>query len=348
MPCGRNDAMHANKLTAAVIYTHTAYKCLGLYMTFSYLTPSGNVSCRPQAPVLLRLKAIAGIVLTIVAAIATSFRLLIRARHKRLWIDDAWAALGVIFNLILLIADCLYLQDYVPRTFFRRVLISTAITFGIVWVLLFSQLWWICEKFPSWKTQPHPQCDLGRGIAITQMITDVLGDFVLILPPFCLLYKVRLSRPQKVRVLSVFSASSITTVVSLVHAYYVFSDGGLKVIMAAIVEAPVSLIVANLSVVVAFIFRLKAEEEMPSTSTPIITFGSQPRKRIRDPLATTFVGAENTAIVLKDFSESLPRSLKASDDDENSMNNREGKQTNEWLEHSNINLSPTLALAVSV
>ncbi|KAG2356667.1 hypothetical protein BDR07DRAFT_432098 [Suillus spraguei] len=211
------------------------------------------------------------------------------------------------FNFILLIVDCLYLGDYerypqgtrvalyymvaqffyavvwlsrlsilftivrltIPRTSFRRVLISTAITFGIVWALLFSQLWWICEKIPSWKTQPHPQCDLGKSVAITQIITDVLGDFALILPPFCLLYKVRLSRPQKVRVLSVFSASSITTVVSLVHAYYVFSDGGLKVLMAAIVEAPVSLIVANLSVVVAFIFRLKAEEETPPSSTPI-------------------------------------------------------------------------------
>ncbi|KAG2066009.1 hypothetical protein BDR04DRAFT_1107505 [Suillus decipiens] len=311
---------------------------------------------------------VAGIILTIVAVIATSFRLFIRAQHKRLWIDDAWAALGMIFNFILLIVDCLYLQDYekypqgtrialyymvaqffyavvwssrlsilftivrltVPRTFFRRVLVSTAIIFGFIWALLFSQLWWICEKFPSWKTQPHPQCDLGRGVAITQMITDVLADSVLISAPFSIIYNTRLSRPRKVRVLTAFSASSITTVVSLVHAYYIFSGGGLKEVMAAMVEASISLIVANLGVVVAFIFNLKAEEETPSTSTPVITFGSQPRKRIRDPLATTFVGAESTPIVLEDLSGSLPRSLKASDDDENSMNNREGKQANEW------------------
>ncbi|KAG2356668.1 hypothetical protein BDR07DRAFT_1422607 [Suillus spraguei] len=284
---------------------------------------------------------VAGIILTIVAVIATSFRLFIRAQRKHLWIDDACAALGMIFNFMLSIVDCLRYKYHVrvahffnavvwtsrlsilftivrltvPGTIFRRVLICTAITFGIFWALLFSQVWWVCESEPSWKIQPHPQCDLGRAVAITQMITDVLGDSILISVPFFLIYNIRLSRPQKVRVLTAFSASSITTIVSLVHAYYIFSSGRLKEVMAAIVEASMSLIVANFGVVVA---------KIPSTSTPIITFGSQPRKRFRDPLATTFVGAESTPIVLEDLSESLPYSMKASDD-ENSMNNGEEK-----------------------
>ncbi|KAG2095835.1 hypothetical protein BD769DRAFT_1369658, partial [Suillus cothurnatus] len=306
---------------------------------------------------------VVGIVLTIVAAIITSFRLCIRAQHKCLWIDDAWAALGMIFNLILLIVDFLYLQDYgertrvtlyymcvlflltletssrlsilytivrltIPGTFFRRVLIFTAISFCIAWALLFSQVWWICETESSWKTQPHPQCDLGRGVAIAQIITDVLGDFVLIFTPFCLLYKVRLSTGQKVRILFVFSASAITTIVSLTHAYYIFSGGGTREAMAAVVETSGSLIIANLGVVVAFIFRLKAEEDSPSTLAPIITFGSQPMRRVRDPLATTFTGPESIPIVLEDLSESRPRSLKT-DNDDISVNSSEGKQTNE-------------------
>ncbi|KAG1884278.1 hypothetical protein F4604DRAFT_201953 [Suillus subluteus] len=307
------------------------------------------------------------IVVTIMAITITSFRLYVRVQQGRLWIDDAWATLGMTFDFILLVALCLYLQDYekfpqdtrvalyyisaqcfyvviwssrlsilftvvrltVPGSFVRRVLMYTALTFGVVWALLFSQLWWICEKFPAWKTQPRPQCNLGKAVAITQIITDVLGDFVLIFAPFCLVYKVRLSRAQKVRVLSVFAASAITTVVSLTHAYYIFSDGGLKVIMAAIVEASMSLIVANLSVVVAFIFHLKAEEDSPSTPIPIVTFGSQPRKRVRDPLATTFIGAESTPIVLEDLSESRPRFLKTSGPNGITFNNREGKQTRE-------------------
>ncbi|KAG2144230.1 hypothetical protein DEU56DRAFT_910583 [Suillus clintonianus] len=129
---------------------------------------------------------------------------------------------------------------------------------------------------------------------------------------------------QKVRIISVFSASAITTVVSLTHAYYILFDGGLKVIMAAIVEASTSLIVANSSVIVPFIFRLKTEDDAPSSLAPIITFGSQPRKRMHNSLATTLVGADTTMIVLEDLSD-RPRSLKTSDEDEITLNNREGK-----------------------
>jgi hypothetical protein len=215
----------------------------------------------------------------------------------------------------------------IPGTLIRRVLIYAAIIFGTIWALLFSQLCWICETESGWKTQPHPQCNLGRSVAITQMITDVLSDFFLIFAPFFFIYNVRLSRAQKVRILSVFSTSAITTVVSLTHAYYIFSGGGTKVLMAAMVEASISLIVANLSVVVVFMFRLKAEEDSPSTPTPIVTFGSQPRKRFRDPLATTFTGAESTLIVLEDLSESRPPLKTGDDDDDISFNNREGKQT---------------------
>ncbi|KIK42336.1 hypothetical protein CY34DRAFT_12459 [Suillus luteus UH-Slu-Lm8-n1] len=101
--------------------------------------------------------------------------------------------------------------------------------------------------------------------------------------------------------------------------------------------ASLSLIVANLSVVVAFIFHLSAEDESTSTPSHIVTFGSQPRKRVRDPgvlstpvkflvrLATTFTGVENTPIVLEDFPESRPGSLKASDDDEITFEQQGGK-----------------------
>jgi len=36
-------------------------------------------------------------------------------QQKRLGIDDAWVALGMIFDFLLLISDCLYLQDYGER-----------------------------------------------------------------------------------------------------------------------------------------------------------------------------------------------------------------------------------------
>lgn len=52
------------------------------------------------------------IVITITAIVVTSFRLYVRVRQRRLWIDDAWATLGMIFDFTLLVALCLYLQDF--------------------------------------------------------------------------------------------------------------------------------------------------------------------------------------------------------------------------------------------
>ncbi|KAG1762055.1 hypothetical protein EDD22DRAFT_1050836 [Suillus occidentalis] len=88
---------------------------------------------------------------------------------------------------------------------------------------------------------------------------------------------------EKVTFYSTASSRASRTSLHLAHAYYILTGGGLKEVMSALVEASLSLIIANLSVVVAVTFRLSAEDEMTSTSSPIITFGSQPRKRVRDP-----------------------------------------------------------------
>ncbi|KAG2356662.1 hypothetical protein BDR07DRAFT_431933 [Suillus spraguei] len=65
----------------------------------------------PSSPTLAQTEAV-DIIITILAIIVTSFRLYVRVRQRRLWIDDAWAALGMTFNFILLVALCLYLQDF--------------------------------------------------------------------------------------------------------------------------------------------------------------------------------------------------------------------------------------------
>jgi hypothetical protein len=219
----------------------------------------------------------------------------------------------------------------VPGTL-RRVLKFTTIAFVTAWAVLFAQVFWVCEPEPGWKTQPRPQCDLGRNVAIAQIITDVFGDTILILAPCRLIYKVRLTRAQKIRVLAIFSTSAITTVVSLAHAYYVLSDGGLKEAVSAMFEASVSLIVANLSVVVTFLMRMSSEDETSSPAplkfSSIVTFGSQPRRgRVSNPLATTVIGVETTTIKLTDLPYSQSSVLKSGNTDEISVNHTEGKQS---------------------
>ncbi|KAI6156779.1 hypothetical protein BKA82DRAFT_1002514 [Pisolithus tinctorius] len=307
---------------------------------------------------------VVGMVLPITATVVTSFRLFVRTQQRRLWLDDAWAALAMLFDIGSLVVFWLYLHDYarypqssrvalyymcIPLTnqhppsmlkniyrntqFFyalvwlsrisilftvirltfpgplRRWLICTAIAFMVTWMVLGAQIFWTCEAEPSWKSQPRPQCDLGRNVAITLIITDVIGDSILILAPFRLIYKIKLTAAQKIRLLSIFSTSAITTAVSLIHTFYVYSDGGLKEAITAIIESSTSLIVANLSVVVAFLFRISTEDS--STPAPlefksIITFGSQPirTREQHDPPSpsTVVVGIETSTIRLVDFS----------------------------------------------
>jgi len=94
----------------------------------------------------------------------------------------------------------------------------------------------------------------------------------------------------------------------------------------------VSLIVANLSVVVAFFMSMSSEDETSSPAplkfSSIITFGSQPRRRrVSDPLATTVIGVETTTIKLTDLPDSRSSPLKSGNTDDISVNNTDGKQS---------------------
>ena len=55
---------------------------------------------------------VANTVLPIVATVVTSFRLFQRMRQGRLWLDDAWAMLAMVFVISLMVTDWLYLRDY--------------------------------------------------------------------------------------------------------------------------------------------------------------------------------------------------------------------------------------------
>ncbi|KAG1803130.1 uncharacterized protein BJ212DRAFT_1396743 [Suillus subaureus] len=251
-------------------------------------------------------------VLPIVATFVTSFRLYCRARRHLLWIDDGFAAAAMMFDIALMVCSALYLRGYVlhpqwakvalyytlTQCFYgviwcsrlsilftvvrlaywgtqRRILIRIAIIFGVIWAILFAQVWWTCESNPSWKKLPRPQCPLGRNVAIAQIPT--FGDTVLILAPFLLIYKATLTTPQRVRVICLFSTSAITTAVSLTHAYYVLTVGELKEAVSAMFEgtASISLIVANLSVVVTFFLRMLADDEGWSTTIEFEGVGSR-------------------------------------------------------------------------
>ncbi|KIJ30171.1 hypothetical protein M422DRAFT_99196, partial [Sphaerobolus stellatus SS14] len=234
---------------------------------------------------------VASFTLISIASLITLFRLFVRARSKRLWWDDGWAALCLVFANVFMAAIDIHLQPSstsarlsilytiirLSTGTLRQILLYASVIFLIIWAVLFAQVWWMCEKEPGWKDKPHPQCNLGMEVAVAQVITEVLCDAFLVFVPLRLVWKIKLARSQKIRVNAVFSTTIISTAVSLAHAYYLVKMGGTSESLSGVVECSISLIVASLSVIVALIFRISTEEQNPSlemeTTPSIITFG---------------------------------------------------------------------------
>ncbi|KAJ6457014.1 hypothetical protein C8R47DRAFT_185371 [Mycena vitilis] len=264
------------------------------------------------------------------ACLVTYFRFYVRYSRGKLWWDDFWVLVSTMCAIVFVAASMLHVQDpaslpqhvkisvyYMCAQFFyavvwtarisilftvmrlcffgklRRLLFWMAVLFFFTWAILFAQVWWVCERQPDWKELPTPQCALGLDVAIAQLITDVISDIMLIAAPTRLLWRARLQRSLKVRLLAVFATTAIGTIVSLYHAYCVIRFGGIPEFLAATVQLSISLLVANLSVIVAVIYRLRPENESDNTEpVSVTTIGGRGRKQ-RHPLST--MGATVTA-----------------------------------------------------
>ncbi|KAJ7651147.1 hypothetical protein FB45DRAFT_820627 [Roridomyces roridus] len=267
------------------------------------------------------------------ACLVTYFRLYIRWTRSKLWWDDLWAFVSTLFSITVVVGLMLHVTDqvhprlrqkskiaiyYITSQSFvaaiwtsrisllhtvirmavgrlRKILWFVAVGFGITWAVLFAQTFWVCEAEPGWKQSKGGQCALGESVAITQVITDVISDAILIVAPLKLIYRVRLERSLKLRLMAVFATTAITTAVSIYHAYIVFRFGGFKEVMAATIQIAISLVVANLAVVVAYAFRLHAQgsdgkwdDEATEPTSDVETIGGTNRvKRSKSSRALT-------------------------------------------------------------
>ncbi|KAH9841069.1 uncharacterized protein C8Q71DRAFT_437379 [Rhodofomes roseus] len=178
---------------------------------------------------------------------------------------------------------------------FRLLLRGVAIVFAMTFVILFAQVFWVCEREPGWKDLASPQCELGDDVAVAQITTDIIADAFLIIAPVRLVWGVKLSWTQKMRIIAIFSSSFITTAVSLYHASTVLRGGGLPEALGAVIEPSVTLIVANLNVVVAFIFRFGAEDRQATAASrgtrDIVTIGSGDPRSKRNRYGGNMMGA---------------------------------------------------------
>ncbi|KAH8835079.1 hypothetical protein DL96DRAFT_21641 [Flagelloscypha sp. PMI_526] len=251
------------------------------------------------------------------AIASTLYRLWLR--RSRLWVDDLAAAFALLTLVIQIVSVFLHLpvpnsQSQTTRVavyytmayafytviFFsrlsilfsiiridssqrrRRYLHGAAIFIVAALLFLMAQLLWVCEPEPSWKLAANPQCKLPLQVAVCQLVTDVIIDGILLAAPLTLLRHLADKRLRR-KLTVIFSTCVATTIVSLVHAAYILSKGGIKVLISALVEDTCSLIVANLPVLIGATFRIHWRRRSRSDSrldTNAI-YSSQPDLRLQ-------------------------------------------------------------------
>lgn len=165
-----------------------------------------------------------------------------------------------------------------------RALLGVALFFFLQWVLLMTQMFWICEKSdPVWKNREYAQCVLGEAVGITQVATETISDFILVIAPLWILKDVRVSSGLRIRLIAIFSCSLMTTMAGVAHAVMVLKmPGALEAIMGA-VENCVALSVCNLPVLVPALAAREQREKHEGTRTGF-SFGKE----------TTYLSTLNT------------------------------------------------------
>ncbi|KAF8634647.1 hypothetical protein AX15_000790 [Amanita polypyramis BW_CC] len=213
---------------------------------------------------------VTSVVCSSIAIGLTLIRLVLR--RKRLWADDAWALFSMLSLVIQVVGVFLppdrpgvgvFRYYLMAATFYttiwsarlsllfsiiridlnplrRSYLFFNAYLFGMLCLLLVAQLFWDCEPRRRWKLLNPPQCHIGLQVAIFQLISDILVDLTLLIAPLCLFRSIR-DEWLRYRLVGIFSTCIITTVVSLVHAAYILTKGGVRVLIAGLVEASSSL-----------------------------------------------------------------------------------------------------------
>ncbi|KAJ6616997.1 hypothetical protein B0H10DRAFT_1347022 [Mycena sp. CBHHK59/15] len=234
-------------------------------------------------------------------------------RRGRFWADDAWALFAFVALIIQIVSVFLHINVpnnlskttrvaayYLMATTFYSIIWASRLSIlfsivridpsvsrrkGLFWIavafvtatlFLLAQLFWVCESEPGWKDRPNPQCRLPLQVAICQVVTDVVADTILLLAPLQLFRHVG-DRGLRRKLTLIFSTCVVTTIVSLVHAAFILRNGGIKVVISALVEDCLSLIVANIPVVITALMTLESEQHgLTTVQTASIQFNAVP------------------------------------------------------------------------
>ncbi|KAG2146294.1 hypothetical protein DEU56DRAFT_899737 [Suillus clintonianus] len=237
-----------------------------------------------------------------VAIACTVLRLSYRYYVARLWWEDMWAALSLAFDSICFVCAlldrptavnyampagsrrvfwlvsmafpcvlwfarasilCSLMRVANPEGSLRHIVYGTGIFFVIMWIGTIAQKIYICERYA---------CRIPNFVAISQLVTDMLSDGVLVVLPLLVFRHIHLPKNRKTLVLLSFSAAIFITAVTILHSAMLFGPDSTGIIVIGHVKVAVSLIVCDLLVLVTLVYRVCGfgDIDMPHSSETMV------------------------------------------------------------------------------
>ncbi|KAF8981845.1 hypothetical protein BDQ17DRAFT_1438198 [Cyathus striatus] len=224
----------------------------------------------------------------ILAIVSTIFRLYHRFQTRKLWWDDFWAVISLVFDILLLsIYTSFPITRYVPDKTVTIVHWATMISlnfslwaarisvgvtiirlsnpsrmrqlskglmvlFGMLPAVFLIQKLFLCGKptIESWR------CVWPFWTGITDIIIGILADTWLTSMPAYMLWQMSLPRKHFRLLQSIFACGVLVTVAAVAHGVFVIEKRYVWMTSSAHFEIAISLIVCNLLVVVTYIYRV--------------------------------------------------------------------------------------------
>ncbi|KAH7924623.1 hypothetical protein BV22DRAFT_1012917 [Leucogyrophana mollusca] len=242
-------------------------------------------------------------VLQCFAIILTLFRVWYRVSIRRFWWDDSWAAMASLCGTICLVSDWMHVTARTrdisvigcwvyffafasvvwavrmsilyslarliyPEKRSRRIVLSVAALFVILWGGIITERAYICGSSLRWyNSGKQTCCNLPASMDIYELATDVVSDIILVAWPLRILWNIKLpSNSQRRMILSIFSSTIVVSLVSLFRAVCRLMQFGSLVLTASELEVAFCLIVCNLLVVVTYFYRFYKRNRAHETS----------------------------------------------------------------------------------
>ncbi|KAL0575847.1 hypothetical protein V5O48_006137 [Marasmius crinis-equi] len=220
---------------------------------------------------------ITSVICTVPAIISTAYRLWIR--RGRYWADDAFALFSALSQFVMFSGSFVHITRSSPRLSMVAAYYMMASAFySVVWFarlsILFSiirihpdegmrkKLYWVAGIFGLVTMVLISQL---YWVVVLQIVTDVFSDAILVFVPLRLIQTLSDTRLRR-RLAVIFSTCLITTAVSIVHAVFIFIHAGPQEVMAAIAEDCVSLMVCNVPVVATRLLKKWGDPDKPKTT----------------------------------------------------------------------------------